>query len=104
LHSKEENLIKQFQFFFGVGSIQKIINSVRFKVQSPKDLNNVIIPHFDKYPLVSQKRADYILFKSILEMMNRREHLTKEGVDEIVRIRASLNLGLSQKLKAIFDV
>ena len=40
----------------------------------------MIIDHFDKYPLITQKRADFILFKSIVEMLNRKEHLTEEGL------------------------
>lgn len=35
-------------------------------------------------------------------MMNRKEHLTVEGLRKIVAIRPSLNLGLSPELKASF--
>ena len=34
---------------------------IQYRVTSLKDLINVIIPHFDKYPLISKKRADYEL-------------------------------------------
>lgn len=34
--------------------------------------------------------------------MNRKEHLTKEGLQQIINIRASINLGLSDKLKTDF--
>jgi hypothetical protein len=34
-----------------------------FIVSSIKELE-VIINHFDKYPLLTQKQADYLLFKS----------------------------------------
>ena len=34
--------------------------------------------------------------------MNRKEHLTSEGLQKIVNIKASLNLGLSVKLRAAF--
>jgi hypothetical protein len=37
-------------------------NSVQYRVGSLKDLNEKIIPHFDKYPLISQKKKP-ILFK-----------------------------------------
>ena len=73
-----------------------------FRVSSPKQILEHILPHFDKYPLISQKRADYILFKRIVELMLNKEHLKKEGLQEIVNIRASLNLGLSDVLKAAF--
>jgi hypothetical protein len=104
LHSKDLALIKQIQSFFGVGSISrdKRDNQAVFSVSSVKDLINVIIPHFDKYPLITQKRADFLLFKWIVEMINRKEHLTEEGLRKIASIKAAMNLGLSEKLKVAF--
>jgi hypothetical protein len=76
----------------GVGTIATYKNgNVVYSVQSIQDLTNVIIPHFDKYPLLSKKRADFILFKRIVDLMNRGEHLTKEGLNKIVSIKASMN-------------
>lgn len=75
-------------------------DAVEFKVNSLKDLTDVIIPHFDKYPLITKKRADYLLFKQIIELMNKGEHLTSEGLNKILAIKASMNLGLSEVLKA----
>jgi hypothetical protein len=71
-------------------------------VESIKDLAKVIIPHFDKYPLITQKRADFELFKKIVLMMNNKEHLNMEGLKEIISIRASLNKGLTPLLKKHF--
>ena len=33
-----------------------------------------------------------------VELMQAREHLSKEGLEKIVAIRASMNLGLSKEL------
>jgi len=38
----------------------------------------------------------------IIDLMSRKEHLTIEGLHKIVAIKASLNLGLSDKLKVAF--
>lgn len=63
----------------------------------------VIIPHFDKHPLVTDKKADYLLFRTvIMDVMREKKHLTLEGVKDIVAIKASLNKGLSDNLKAAF--
>lgn len=102
LHNKDLALLKQIQSFFGVGRILKQGNdATQFWVQSIKDLK-VIIAHFDKYPLVTQKRADFELFKKIVEMMSKKEHLTHAGLQEIVNLRASINRGLSDTLTAAF--
>ena len=57
---------------------------------------------FDQYPLFSQKRVDFILFKEAIELMNKKEHLNLEGLNKIVAIRSSLNLGLTSTLKDNF--
>ena len=58
LHIKDLYLIEKIQdFFFCVGVIIKKSksNSVIYSVQSLKDINSVIIPHFDLYPLLTKK-------------------------------------------------
>ena len=69
---------------------------VQFRVFSINDLD-VLIKHFDQYPLITQKRGDYLLFKEILKIMQLKEHLTTDGLQKIVNLKASLNLGLSEK-------
>lgn len=54
----------------GVGSITIRENHVSFKVYY-KDLAN-LIDHLDNYPLITKKRADFELFKRVLELMNRQ--------------------------------
>lgn len=50
----------------------------------------------------TQKKSDFILFKQIIHKMVEGEHFSAKGLQEIVNIRASINLGLSDSLKAIF--
>jgi hypothetical protein len=61
-----------------------------------------IVPHFDKYPLKTQKFSDYLLFREVVMMMKRREHLTIKGLQKIINIRATLNKGLTPALKEAF--
>lgn len=58
LHSKDLPLLRSIQTFFGgIGSIyeSKDGKSVSFVVCKSEDLTTLIIPHFLKYPLVTQK-------------------------------------------------
>lgn len=50
-------------------------NSCIYIVNSFKDLP-IIIAHFDKYPLITQKQADYILYKRVISLIVKGEHLT----------------------------
>jgi len=56
---------------------------------------SAIVEHFYKYPLITQKLADYLLFREAVMLMNRKEDLTQDGFQAIVNIRASMNRGLS---------
>ena len=42
--------------------------------------------------MFSQKAADLFLFKKVLDLMNIKAHLNKEGLLKIVNIKASMNL------------
>jgi hypothetical protein len=89
--------------YFGLGNIiEHGKDTISYKVTSIQNLNIAILSHFDKYPLITQKKADYILFKQIVDLMNGKKHLTIEGLNNIVALRAKLNLGLSEELKVAF--
>ena len=106
LHTKDLPVLKEIQRSFGgVGKIAKAgkhRDSYSFVVSSRKQITTVILPHFDTYPLISQKKADYELFKRIIETMNNQEHLTDLGLQKIINLRACLNLGLSEGLKLAY--
>lgn len=44
------------------------------------------------------KKLDYILWKSVVEMVSNKEHFFREGLEKIVAIKASINRGLANKL------
>jgi hypothetical protein len=48
---------------------------------------------------MTQKRADFELFKHTVGMLSRQEHFTLEGVEQIVNLKAAINKGLSDELK-----
>ena len=75
--------------------------SVELLVQSINDLT-ILINHFYKYPLKTQKKSDFELIKKAFYLISQKEHLTNEGLLKIVAIKASMNLGLSDDLKVAF--
>ncbi|KAG0632613.1 cytochrome oxidase I intronic ORF 5 [Tuber brumale] len=79
-------------YFNGAGGLDKHGElSVKYRVSSIKDIS-LILNHFDKYPLITQKRADYLLFKKAFEIIQRKEHRTLEGLHKILSIKAVMNL------------
>lgn len=103
LHKKDRKVLELIQQFFGgVGDINKQgEDTIQFRVRTIKDLD-IIVNHFDKYPLITQKWYDYQLFKQVFELVKYKNHLTQEGLNQIVSIRASINRGLTAELKKAF--
>jgi hypothetical protein len=62
----------------GVGKISGS-DVVSYRVESVNSLVNNIITHLDKYPLQTQKKADYEIFKRIVLLMDKKQHLTDKG-------------------------
>jgi len=102
-------LLKRIQSFFAVGIIRENIlhnNNKNFTttytVESIKDFINVIIPHFNKYPLLTKKRADFELLKQIVEVLFKKEHLSYEELQKIVKFKGAKNRSLSTNFKKLF--
>ena len=103
LHKKDLRILYSIKKYFRVGNVfSRKDDTCVYLVQSVKDLA-VIIDHFDKYPLITQKQADYLLFKMAVSLINNKEHLKEEGLRKILAIKASLNRGLPLNIKAAFS-
>jgi hypothetical protein len=89
-------------FFNDRGNIYKYKNSANYQIRDLNSLYDIVIPHFDKYTLLTQKQSDYLLFKEIIYLKKENEHLNNEGLKNIVNIKSSINKGASQDLISYF--
>ena len=53
-------------------------------VKDRKDIREKLIPFFKKYPLYTSKRVELSIFEFALSLIEKREHLTREGFRQIV--------------------
>jgi hypothetical protein len=103
LHIKDKDLLLNIKSFFSeIGSVTYSKNVAIYRVQKLHDINNIIIPHFNKYLLITQKQSDFLLFKDIVYLIFNKQHLNKEGLVKILSLKASLNKGLSDSLITFF--
>ena len=65
-----------------------------------KDIEGKIIPFFKKYPLQGVKALDFDDWCKAAEIINKKEHLTPEGLERIRKIKAGMNLG--RKLNTLY--
>jgi hypothetical protein len=102
LHVKDLALLESIKTNLGVGNLSRTgEKAVIYAVDSIKEIP-VIISHFDKYPLLTQKLSDYLIFKKCFDIIKQGNHLTEKGLLEIISLKSNLNLGLPVKLKKAF--
>jgi hypothetical protein len=98
LHLRDRDILDQIKNYFGVGVISKHGEQLNnYGIRSIKDIQ-LIINHFDEYPLKTKKLNDYKLFKLAFDIIKNKEHLTKEGIDKLLAIKSFMNKGLSPLL------
>ena len=109
-HQKDIKVLYALKQFFGAGVV-RINHDTRYelRIRAIEHLKNIVIPHFDKHPLATQKRFDFIKFKRIINLIDQNKHLTKDGVIDIIAIASKMNrqekskaIAIKEKLSADF--
>lgn len=59
-------------------------------IKNRRDLSEKLIPFFDKHPLHSQKQLEFLVFKKILSLIEKKKHLEKKGFREAIELVFSL--------------
>ena len=54
------------EYFGGAGTIGFDKNSVNINIRKLNELVEKVIPHFERYPLLTKKYADFELFRQII--------------------------------------
>ena len=62
------------------------------QIKNCSDIQNKIIPFFDKYPILGVKSLDFNDFKKISKLLENKEHLTQSGLNQILDIVDGMNL------------
>lgn len=97
-HIRDDALIMSLINYFGVS--QRVLRMYRerkgglagdYLVYKLSDITNIIIPFFDHYPILGVKSLEYNDFKLVSNMLKNKEHLTKEGINKIIKIRSNMN-------------
>jgi len=100
LHEKDKYILYKIKYFFGVGAVY--IRSDRklavYRVTNVNYIKDIIIPHFTKYPLISRKRIDFLLWSKLVDIILNKDHLTEQGFLKTLSYYASINKGMSKKV------
>jgi hypothetical protein len=96
--AKSVACLHELQAFFGVGQVlinQRSDNHTehlyRYVVRNRTDLLETVIPFFQRWPLRSSKRADFVKCVECVNLVVTGRHLTSDGLIEIARIVETMN-------------
>ena len=93
-HKRDLDLLYELRSTMNCGVVRRN-HGDRFcwRVRNLRNLSEIILPFFDKYPLRSMKSIDFLKFRKVVLMMQKGEHLTKEGFSRIQEIASEMNRG-----------
>lgn len=94
-HTRDDMLIKSLIDYFGCGKYRERGLAGDYLVYKLSDLTDIIIPFFDKYPILGVKSLEFNDFKLVSDMMKKKEHLTAKGVNDIIKIQSNMNTNRS---------
>ena len=88
-----------FKDSFRCGTIRpdRSDRTLKYEIRSISELVGKVIPHFEKYPLLSGKKRDFKIFSNICKRLLSKQHLTVEGFNKIVHEALALNPSARKK-------
>ena len=97
-HERDKQILFALKKIFNCGVVRRNHGDRWcYRVRKLSNLN-ALCDFFDKNPLKTKKRIDYIRFRRIIRKMNKGDHLTPDGLRAIVDIAMKMNTGNRHKL------
>ena len=99
---KDIDILYSLKKYFKIGQITIHKYEARLEIMGFQNAIEYIIPHFSKYPLITKKYADYILWKNIVQIQKDKLHQTDEGFIKCISFKANLNKGQNETFKNLY--
>ncbi len=92
---KERAILALFKRHLKCGTLRGREDGIwYYEVNNLNAICEHVIPFFDRFRFLSaKKKRDFAKFKKIARLMREGQHLTEEGVRQILQIRAEMNDG-----------
>jgi hypothetical protein len=97
LDQKDELILNKIKNLFNLGKVTLRSNTngvYRYTVTGFKSMN-IIITYFNEYPLLTKKSKSFNVWLNIHKKLINKEHLTKEGLNEIRKLQKQININNS---------
>ena len=91
-HQRDVQILHALKETFGCGVVRSNHGDrMAYRVRKLEHLLQIIAPFFLRHPLKTKKNVDFRKFRKVLLMMEKGEHLTSVGIEEIRSIRNQMN-------------
>jgi len=90
-HNRDLLLMEKLIEFFNCGRLEKTDSASSLVVTKLSLINEIVVPFFNNYCLVGSKSQDFRDWSKAVELVNKKAHLTTEGLDEILKIKSNMN-------------
>jgi hypothetical protein len=90
-HVRDEEFLKSLISTLNCGRYIPKSGYGEFIVEKFTDVFDKVIPIFEKFKLHGVKSKNYEDFKKAALLIKNKQHLTREGLDQIKKIKGSMN-------------
>ena len=91
-HEVDQQVLYALKAYFKCGVVRKNHGTrLCYRVRGQENLLQRVIPFFEKHQLKTRKRVDFQKFRKVILMMEKQEHLTKDGLEKIRQVKATMN-------------
>ncbi len=92
-HKRDEQILHRLKDFFGCGVVRNNHGDrLTYRVRKFEHLTTIIAPFFMKHALKTKKNTDFKKFCSVLHLMEKKRHLSVEGIEEIRAVAEQMNV------------
>jgi hypothetical protein len=99
ISQKDRVILALFKHHLKCGTMRARSDGVwYFEVNNLTSIVENVIPFFERFGFLSaKKKRDFQIFKRIVSMIRSDDHLTKEGIGDILKLRNQMNDGGKRK-------
>ena len=99
-YKSQTHILQRIESYFQCGFIRKYKRDgmMKYEVRNLSNLCDIIIPHFEKYSLLTQKKLDFNKFKIICLMIRSNQHRNEQGLKKIIDLACDMNPSGTRKI------
>jgi len=95
ISQRDEVILSKFKRYLACGTMRQRRDGVwYYEVNNLTAIRSSVIPFFDRFRFLSaKKQRDFAKFKELVGLLEEGRHLSRDGIEEVMRVRSDMNDG-----------